>query len=171
MRADSRPIPDHLFPSILRAFRQSGFPIDALHLFDEMLPSFRCSPSVFSLNSAIDSLVSSPHFHLALPFLRRALRRYPSLRPNLLTFNLLLKSVCSSPSPSLNLALHLFRSIPGHGLQPDTYSYSTLIAALARAGRLDDAFALLDEMQLDNVAPHFVTFNSLLHAVLQAGDL
>ncbi|KAG0482782.1 hypothetical protein HPP92_010866 [Vanilla planifolia] len=171
MRRDRRPFKERLFPPILRAFGRAGLPFEALQLFDEMLPSFRCAPSAFSLNSALSSLLSSPHSTLTLPFFRLALRRHPSLRPNLLTFNLVLKSLCSKTFPSLSLALHLFRSISLRGLQPDAYSYSTLIAALARDHRLDDAFALLDEMQLDGVAPNSITFNSILHAILRTGNL
>ncbi|KAI0495818.1 hypothetical protein KFK09_022121 [Dendrobium nobile] len=171
MRSDPRPFPERLFPPILRAFGRAGLPLEALRLFDEMLPSFQCIPSTFSLNSTLSSLLSSPNSSsLAFPFFRRALWLHHSLNPNLLTFNLILKSLCSPPSPSLPLALHLFRSIPLRGLHPDAYTYSTLIAALARSGRLDDAFALLDEMQLDGVAPNSVTFNSLLHTILRTGD-
>ncbi|XP_020591258.1 LOW QUALITY PROTEIN: pentatricopeptide repeat-containing protein At4g20090-like [Phalaenopsis equestris] len=172
MRSDRRPFPERLFPPIIRAFGRAGLPFEALHLFDEMLPSFQCTPSTFSLNSVLSSVVSSPDSSsLAFPFFRRAIRVHHSLNPNLLTFNLILKSLCSPPSPSLPLALHLFRSIPPRGLRPDAYTYTTLIAALSRTSRLDDAFALLDEMQLDGVAPASATFNSLLHAILRTGDL
>nr|XP_010926537.1 pentatricopeptide repeat-containing protein At4g20090-like [Elaeis guineensis] len=64
----------------------------------------------------------------------------------------------------------LMASAPPLPLRPDIYSYSTLIDALACAGCLD-ALVLHDKMQLDEVTPSTVTFNSLLYAFYRAGDL
>ncbi|KAJ0974706.1 hypothetical protein J5N97_016671 [Dioscorea zingiberensis] len=150
MRLDPRrPFPERLFFPLFRAFSRSNLPLHALHLFDEMLPCFHCPPTVRSLNSALSALLSSPSsVPLALPFYSRALRSHPSISPNFLTSNLLLKALSHSPS-SRDRAILLFRSLPSR----DAYSYSILLEALSCFNRLDEALSLLYEMQLDGVPP------------------
>ncbi|RWW08108.1 hypothetical protein GW17_00028469, partial [Ensete ventricosum] len=162
-----RPFPESVFIPILRALGRVGRPLAAVRLFHRLLPSFGCSPSVRSLNSALSALLSAPgghnHHRLALSFFSCAVRRHPSLAPNLLTFNLLLKSLCRSGD--LPGAIRLLRHLPHRGLRPDAYSYSTLIAALSAAGQLTDALALLDEMLLDGVPPAAPAFNAIIAAL------
>ncbi len=48
------------------------------------------------------------------------------------------------------------------GAEPDAYTYTGLMAGLARAGRLQEAEALLEEMVRAGVKPNTVTFGVLL---------
>uniref|UniRef100_A0A0E0CBA2 Pentacotripeptide-repeat region of PRORP domain-containing protein n=1 Tax=Oryza meridionalis TaxID=40149 RepID=A0A0E0CBA2_9ORYZ len=56
------------------------------------------------------------------------------------------------------------------GVAPDAFSYSTLLAALIRAGHLDHALTFLPLMEDDAVALDLVLFSNLIHLALRGGD-
>ena len=58
----------------------------------------------------------------------------------------------------------MFRALTVEGLEPNTVTYSTLIAALARGGQTDMALEAFARMCAAGVRPNAHTYNSLLHA-------
>jgi len=58
-------------------------------------------------------------------------------------------------------------------LTPDTWTYNTLLNVLSKAGRCDDAFALVDRMRAatPRVMQDVVTFNTLLSSCVQSGQV
>lgn len=58
-------------------------------------------------------------------------------------------------------------------LPPDTWTYNTLLNVLSKAGRCDDAFALVDRMRAASprVMQDAVTFNTLLSSCVQSGQV
>ncbi|XP_014753972.1 pentatricopeptide repeat-containing protein At4g20090, partial [Brachypodium distachyon] len=162
----------HLFPHLIAALSRSPRPLLALRLF--LRPPTSAAITHHSFNSALLRFPLPPH--LLPAFFSHSLRRFTRLAPTLLSFNLLLKCVCSSLVPRnhqlyLELALRVVhRSIPAWKLVPDKFTYSTVVSALADAGRVDDAVALVHEMVVDGVVAA-EAFNPVLGAMLRTGDV
>eukprot|EP00899_Mesostigma_viride_P011819 jgi/Mesvir1/20638/Mv14860-RA.1 len=57
-----------------------------------------------------------------------------------------------------------------YNLQPDVYSYASLMTALARAGRVDEAFAALADMRAGGCAPNAFVASALMSACINAGQ-
>ncbi|KAL6604864.1 hypothetical protein ACP70R_042808 [Stipagrostis hirtigluma subsp. patula] len=162
----------HIFPHLVAALARSHAPLLALRLF--LSPPAAAATSHHSFNSALLRFPLPPH--LLPPFFSHSLRRFPGLAPTLLSFNLLLKCVCSSlvprnPTLYLEIALRILHDvIPSWNLAPDKFTYSTVVSALADAGRVEDAVALVHEMVVDGVVAA-EAFNPVLSAMLRAGDV
>uniref|UniRef100_A0A0E0LB69 Pentacotripeptide-repeat region of PRORP domain-containing protein n=1 Tax=Oryza punctata TaxID=4537 RepID=A0A0E0LB69_ORYPU len=164
----------HLFPHLVAALSRSpGGSLLALRLF--LAPLHPAAVTHHSFNSALLRFPLPPH--LLPPFFSRSLGRFPRrLAPTLLSFNLLLRCICSSlvprdPRRYLDIALRILHEIiPGWDLAPDKFTYSTVVSALADAGRVDDAVALVHEMVADGVLAA-EAFNPVLRAMLRAGDV
>ncbi|XP_048544810.1 pentatricopeptide repeat-containing protein At4g20090-like [Triticum urartu] len=167
--ADASP---HIFPHLVAALSRSPRPLLALRLF--LRPPTPAATTHHSFNSALLRFPLPPH--LLPAFFFHSLRRFSRLAPTLLSFNLLLKCVCFSLVPRnrqlyLEIALRLLHeSIPGWKLLPDKFTYSTVVSALADAGRVDDAVALVHEMVVDG-AVAAEAFNPVLSAMLRARDV
>jgi leucine-rich PPR motif-containing protein len=52
-----------------------------------------------------------------------------------------------------------------HGLSPDVVTYGTLIDALCKLGRVDDAVLKFNEMINEGVTPNIVIFSSLVYGL------
>ncbi|XP_066380120.1 pentatricopeptide repeat-containing protein At4g20090-like [Miscanthus floridulus] len=162
----------HIFPHLVAALARSPRPILALRLF--LSPPTSAATTHHSFNSALLRFPLPPH--LLPAFFSHSLRRFPGLTPTLLSFNLLLKCICSSMvprNPGLYLAIALgilHDVIPAWNLVPDKFTYSTVVSALADAGRVEDAVALVHEMVVDGVVSA-EAFNPVLRAMLRAGDV
>ncbi|KAF8779253.1 hypothetical protein HU200_002933 [Digitaria exilis] len=162
----------HIFPHLVAALARSPRPILALRLF--LSPPSPAATTHHSFNSALVRFPLPPH--LLPAFFSHSLRRFPGLTPTLLSFNLLLKCISSSlvtrnPGPYLAAALRILHDvIPAWNLAPDKFTYSTVVSALADAGQVEDALALVHEMVVDGVVAA-EAFNPVLRAMLRAGDV
>ncbi|XP_062232961.1 pentatricopeptide repeat-containing protein At4g20090-like [Phragmites australis] len=162
----------HIFPHLVAALARSPAPLLALRLF--LSPPNAAATTHHSFNSALFRFPLPPH--LLPAFFSHSLRRFPGLAPTLLSFNLLLKCVSSSlvpRNPSIYLAITmriLHDCIPARNLVPDKFTYSTVVSALADAGRVEDAVALVHEMVVDGVVAA-EAFNPVLRAMLRTGDV
>ncbi|KAJ8534712.1 hypothetical protein K7X08_016440 [Anisodus acutangulus] len=57
----------------------------------------------------------------------------------------------------------IFRELPGElGIEPDVFSYNTMIKALCDMGSLDSAVLVMDEMGKNGIDPDVITFNTVL---------
>jgi pentatricopeptide repeat protein len=61
--------------------------------------------------------------------------------------------------------------MPRHGIQPDTYTYNTILAGLARVGDTDKAKELLLEMTNKGVRLDGLTVQALVDGKLNMGDV
>ncbi|KAK3035134.1 hypothetical protein RJ639_032636 [Escallonia herrerae] len=63
-----------------------------------------------------------------------------------------------------------FRDLPGKlSIQPDVVSYNTAIKGFCEMGSLDDAVAMVGEMEKSGVEPDRITFNTLLNWLSEKG--
>eukprot|EP00171_Calliarthron_tuberculosum_P012723 IDg12723t1 len=92
------------------------------------------------------------------------------IKPTVVTFNALITACRHAAVGDRALAiLETMKSRPD--CQPDVVSYSAIIDTLGRAGQLDEAIALLGEMQRSGVEPNLVTYTSVIAAQTRGGDL
>jgi pentatricopeptide repeat protein len=78
----------------------------------------------------------------------------------------------------LKKAFGLLRAMESSGARgapravcPNTRTYNTLIKGLGQAGRLQEAFEVLQSMQAAHCAPNSVTTNSLIDACVRCGEI
>ncbi|WOL18655.1 hypothetical protein Cni_G27452 [Canna indica] len=89
--------------------------------------------------------------------------------PSAFAYNVVLRNALRANQFPLALGLlHEMRRL--RRPSPDPVTYSTLLSALARAGRLDAALALLPLMDADGVAPDLPLFTTLISLALRLGD-
>lgn len=55
------------------------------------------------------------------------------------------------------------------GINADIVTYSSLVDAYGRIGRVEDAFATVDTMINNGVEPNLVTYTHLINAAVRAG--
>lgn len=92
------------------------------------------------------------------------------IKPTVVTFNALI-TACrhASDGERARNVLETMKNRPG--CQPDVVSYSAIIDTLGRAGQLEDAIALLSDMQRNGIEPNLVTYTSVIAAQTRGGDL
>ncbi|MCD7445884.1 hypothetical protein HAX54_015609 [Datura stramonium] len=78
------------------------------------------------------------------------------------SFNVLLEACIRAEK--YDIIRELFRELPEElSIEPDVVSYNTLIKALCKAGSLDSAVSVIDEMENQGIKPDKVTFSTLLN--------
>ncbi|XP_055804223.1 pentatricopeptide repeat-containing protein At1g55890, mitochondrial-like [Solanum dulcamara] len=83
------------------------------------------------------------------------------------SFNALLEAY--SRAEKYDIIRELFQELPEElSIEPDVVSYNTLIKALWKAGSLDSAVSVMDEMEKQGIIPDKVTFNTLLNAYYES---
>ncbi|XP_020585869.1 pentatricopeptide repeat-containing protein At2g29760, chloroplastic isoform X2 [Phalaenopsis equestris] len=148
---------------LIRSLASSPLPYLSLHLFSRMLTSSPHSPDRFTFpfvikaaaelemlgeGSALHGLVIKSPFHSDVFILNSLVHFY---------------AVCGC----LDLSRQVFDFIP----QKDVVSWNSMITALVRADRCNDALELFKAMEQSGFAPNDVTMVSLLSACGKKGNL
>ncbi|KAK2978965.1 hypothetical protein RJ640_017529 [Escallonia rubra] len=84
------------------------------------------------------------------------------------SFNALLSAcICSKNYDKVD---GIFRDLPRKlSVKPDVVSYNTAIKGFCEMGSLDDAVAMVGEMEKSGVEPDRITFNTLLNGLFEKG--
>jgi pentatricopeptide repeat protein len=86
-----------------------------------------------------------------------------------LSFNALLGACVNSKK--FDLVDGLFKEMPKKLLvEPDIFSYNTLIKAFCEMGSFESAVSMLDEMEKKGVVPDLITFNTLFNGLYGKGQ-
>ncbi|KAK4588095.1 hypothetical protein RGQ29_019188 [Quercus rubra] len=86
-----------------------------------------------------------------------------------LSFNALLGACVNSKK--FPLVDGLFKELPKElSIEPDLYSYNTVIKGFCEMRSFDSAVSMLDEMEKKGVEPDLITFNTLLNALYSEGQ-
>ena len=123
-------------------------------------------PSTFGYNSIIRGLCNSNNPE-------RAEHIFDSMKasPDLDTFNILIDAYCMQNKPS---SAHRIldqledKSMKGHSLQPNSFSYNSVIAAYSNTGQPERALSILRRMEKQyqdgnvNVLPDTISYNVVL---------
>ncbi|KAK1268795.1 Pentatricopeptide repeat-containing protein [Acorus gramineus] len=153
---------------LLLAYGRAHRPLDALRLFRSMRDSFRCEPSERSYVTVLSVLVDGNLLKLAHSFYREM--KDANFGRSVAALNVLVKAFCRAER-TLEFAVRVFEEMPMRGLEPDCYTYGTLINGFCRFGRIGRAKELFDEMGAKGLSPTVVTYSCLIHGLCLANDL
>mmetsp|Transcript_4943 Transcript_4943/g.6972 ORF Transcript_4943/g.6972 Transcript_4943/m.6972 type:complete len:1087 (-) Transcript_4943:79-3339(-) len=96
---------------------------------------------------------------------------YGSIVPDTKCYNIAMSAGAKAGgSEGCAMAVELFERMNGK-LARDVVSYNTVIGALAKEGRFDDAFEIFESMKQQNVQPDKITYTSLIKACVHDGDI
>ncbi|KAG6527252.1 hypothetical protein ZIOFF_009347 [Zingiber officinale] len=94
------------------------------------------------------------------------------VRPDVVTFGILINCLCKSRRIDDALNVLDAMSSPDSGVTPGTIIFNTVIDGLCKAGRLQDGLSLLDRMKSSHACdPDSVTYTSLIVAFCKAAEL
>ncbi|XP_078435295.1 uncharacterized protein LOC144706291 [Wolffia australiana] len=148
----------------IRAFGLAHRPGAALRAFLHIRPSLRVRTSVRSLNALLNALIQCRQYAAAAIVFRRSAARFGVL-PNVCSFNILLKALCSLGQ--LPAAHHLFDEMPLLGLSPNVVSHTTLLRGYAAAGDLPAALNLFRGLP----HPDPPAVSAVVHALCRHGRI
>lgn len=100
---------------------------------------------------------------------RDKLKKHFSLKPDVVTFIILLAGLCREGM--LEKALKLFNTWISKGRKFDATTYNKMISSLCREGRFKDAFDEVYEMKKKKPVPDHYTFNIIQGALINACKL
>ncbi|KAB2621996.1 pentatricopeptide repeat-containing protein [Pyrus ussuriensis x Pyrus communis] len=130
--------PEDVALTVIKAYTKNSMPDKALAAFQQMEEIFGCAPGVRSYNSLLNAFIESNQWDRAEKFFAYfAYFETVDLEPNLQTYNVLIKISCKKKQ--FEKAKRLLNWMWEKGLEPDVFSYGTLINGHAKGGKLSDA--------------------------------
>lgn len=95
-----------------------------------------------------------------------------SVRPDLVTYNTLISGIAACDCPNLDRARAVEAHMRSQGIDGNEVTYNALMAAATRAGKVDEAFAIYDDMMERQLGTLNVElFTTLITLCGQAGQL
>lgn len=146
---------------------------DASNLFDEIVAQ-GMEPNLMTYSSLLHCWARFGLVNQALDILQRI----PN--PDLRVYNIVLSAfIRSDDARAAPWALKILREMPGHGIEPDIYSYNAVISAYSNSNNRTDAIKtvrmLLDELKERygstgdaRYRPTGVTYNAVMNAYARA---
>ena len=167
-------VPPNLFNAMLTSCNACGQGERTLDLLEEMKAVNR--PNAKSYNLAIKACEGRPGQRLRLEQLSIALKLYEEMRsagisPDLVTYGTLIE-LCAEGRQGA-LAWRLRERMIAADVKPNVVVMTSLLKALARAGRIDDCLEAFSSMVWGpaRMRPNRVTFKTLVRELRQAGAL
>ncbi|KAF3674112.1 hypothetical protein FXO37_06590 [Capsicum annuum] len=128
-------------------------------------PQFRRNR--FHYETAVRQLTEAKHFSGIIDIIEHQ-KNYPDIRNESFVVRFILlcgKVKMDHRAQKYHKIGDLFRELPSKlSIEPDLVSYNTAIKAMCKAGWLDSAVSLMDEIESPGIKPNIVTCNTLLNA-------
>ncbi|KAG6484221.1 hypothetical protein ZIOFF_061016 [Zingiber officinale] len=99
----------------------------------------RVAVDVFTLTAFVNGMCKHGMIGSALDFFRKKKVKWPEVKGNAITYNILIAAFLQSNK--VGRAMALFAEMIKEGVSPDSTIYSTLIWGLTQVGKLDDAYS------------------------------
>lgn len=147
---------------LIELYGSAGMIDHARELFDEM-PDLNCPPTIRCLNSLLQACVKSERFDEV----ERLFQDLPvklSLKPDLVTYNILIGAYCRMGS--VDRALSKIDEIFEKGLEPEPITFTPLLLFYYRSGRFNEGDSVWDLMESKNVSPNATSYHIRLHAMV-----
>ncbi|WCJ27095.1 Pentatricopeptide repeat (PPR) superfamily protein [Euphorbia peplus] len=167
MKDEKCNIVENIFLSICRAYGRVHRPLDAVRVFHRM-DEFGCVPTERSYITVFAILVEENQLKVAMRFYKYM--KEMGILPSVVSLNILIKALCKN-SGTIDSAFEIFREMPNHGCNPDSYTYGTLINGLCRLGKICEAKELFKEMGAKGCSPSVVTYTSLMNGLCQSKNI
>jgi len=158
------------YSTLVDGYVRDGDLETALQLVDDMIADGE-QPSAVTYNSLLKGYASSQRPNA----LQQGLRilddmQLRGVRPEVDTFNTLMSA--SVAVDDAELALELHRRLQDAGLRPDGLTYTVLIQAHARLGRVSDAVATFEALSRDrNAAMDSAVYNAMADVFARVGEM
>lgn len=160
--------PAGYYSRLMTELGRAGNVDEVLRLFSEMIKS-GFEPNVFCYNTLLNSLVIANRDKEAWEVFEKM-----SECRNVSTFNIMVKVMvkgCSWYLGQFDFACEILREMSKNGCTPDVTTYSTLITALCRARRIEDAYNVLERMVDANCSPNLFSYTPILHGLCSKGRI
>lgn len=141
---------------LISLYGKSGMFHHAFKVFDEM-PNQKCERSVLSFNALLGACVNSKKFDKVEGFFRD-LPSGLSIKPNLFSYNIVIKAFCSTGS--FSSAVGMLDEMEKEGLEPDSITFNTLLNGFNGSGRFSDVEKIWARMEKKNVVPDIRSYNA-----------
>ncbi|CAL9078369.1 unnamed protein product [Musa textilis] len=155
------------YNKLMKAVAEVGSADDVLRLFGEMKRS-ECKPNVLCYSTVINALSTAGRHEEAEAMFEEMVSS--GIKPNLFSYNILVKlhACCTK---KFDLAYEAIAMAKKRGLRPDSTTYSTLIAGLCSAGRIEEAWGVLDWMLEENCPPTTHSYTPIVQGYCFEGKI
>ncbi|URE29613.1 PPR repeat [Musa troglodytarum] len=155
------------YNKLMKAVAEVGSADDVLRLFGEMKRS-ECKPNVLCYSTVINALSTAGRHEEAEAMFEEMVSS--GIKPNLVSYNILVKlhACCTK---KFDLAYEVIAMAKKRGLRPDSTTYSTLIAGLCSAGRIEEAWGVLDWMLEENCPPTTHSYTPIVQGYCFEGKI
>ncbi|KAM7470410.1 hypothetical protein LguiA_008593 [Lonicera macranthoides] len=146
------------FNILIDGFGKSGDMFSALNMYERSL-LIGCPPDVVTFTSLIDGHCRKGHVDEGLKILDEMKAR--SLSPNLYTFSILIHALCKENR--LKEARDILRMLNLRtDIVPQPFIYNPVIDGFCKAGKIDEANAIVTEMEEKRCRPDKLTYTILI---------
>ena len=155
------------YNTILLAFARAGLYRESLKVLEQMKVS-GVLPNTITYNTCLLACATHGSGEAAeeADRLVREVLAAEDMKPDAITFNTLIDAWARHASPDApHKAQSWLDSMQNYGVQPDVYSYTTVIEALASRGETDRAQEVLQSMSTAGLSPNRITYTSLIRAL------
>ena len=159
------------YSALIDAYVKKGDMVKALQMLNQMFESGE-TPSAVTYNSLLKGFARTCEAH---PQLRDALSLLEDMQaagvmPTVDTMNTLMSAALDIDDAAL--ALDIYSRFRDTGLQPDGFTYTSLIKAHARRGDLPEAVAAFEALSSDRSATmDIAAYNAMVDALTRCGEM
>lgn len=166
----ARPRLPHPFDynNLMKAFSHAGEVEEVLRLFREMKEDFHCRPDVVCYTTVVDSLARANRLEEAVAVFEEMISA--GVIPDSAAYTVLVK-LYSCHLKWFDSAYEVIGWMVKCGCAPDVITYSTLIAGLCWAGRVEEALGVLDLMLEEECRPNVHTYTPIVQAYCSRGRI
>ncbi|PKI77865.1 pentatricopeptide repeat-containing protein At1g02060, chloroplastic [Punica granatum] len=155
----------YTFNILIRGFCMNRMVDEGFHFFKEM-SRFDVEPDVITYNTLVDGLCREGKVVTASNVVKGMCKKGKDLNPNVVTYTTLVRGFCAKGE--IDEALKVVLEMVNRGVKPNIITYNTLVKGLCEAQKFDRIKEVLDG---SNFVPDTCTFNTLMHAHCNAGNL
>ncbi|XP_002461275.2 pentatricopeptide repeat-containing protein At1g09900 isoform X3 [Sorghum bicolor] len=155
----------------MKGLARAGDVDQVVHLFSDLMLSATSAgvpPSVLCYNTLLNALAEDGRAVEARRVFDGMLAA--GVAPNASSFNILVK-LYAWRTAEFHLAYDEIHAMRRHGLVPDVGTFSTLVTGLCRAGKLDEAWGVLDWMLQEGCRPMVHTYTPIVQGYCCQGRI
>ncbi|TKW04611.1 hypothetical protein SEVIR_7G121100v4 [Setaria viridis] len=161
-------IEPYAYNKLMNSLIAHGRVQDAVALFENWIEEGLYSPDVWSFNVVIKGVCRVGNVQKALALVERMDEFGCS--PDTVTHNILVDGLCRVKE--VNKGREVLRRLQRDGVStPNVVTYTSVISGYCKAGRMEDAMAVYNDMLESGTRPNTVTYNVLINGYGKAGDI
>ncbi|KAK9284178.1 hypothetical protein L1049_023346 [Liquidambar formosana] len=141
--------------TLIRSYGRAGMFDHALKTFNQM-DELGTPRSAISFNALLSACNQSKKFDQVPIFFSEIPEKY-GFSPNKFSYGILVKSYCESGSPEK--AISMLKEMEEKGIEVTTITFTTILDALYKKGKSDEAERLWDEMMKKGCSPDVAAYN------------